>query len=152
MKLQEQPTIALVVSRNHQGIPELLEALTSADDILEFELALLEQDPHPLQRVFEYRAKCSVDEEEFADFVEGLLSQPFVKPEVQEHAVQWFKSRAKIEEFQKSEDTASQVISNYAFEVYRNDTHKTDFFLAGPRSKVRIRIFEIKLSAHHQAA
>ena len=152
MKVTEQPTIALIVSGTDQKKPTLFEALTSADEILELELALMGAEHDPLKRVHDFRSKQNIDEEEFADFVEGLLSQPFVKPDVQDHAVQWFKSRAKIEAYQKAEDSASQVIALYAFEIYQNDPSKTDFFLAGPRAKVRIRVIELKEKAQDKAA
>jgi hypothetical protein len=152
MNVTEQPTIALIVSSTDANKPVLFEALTSADEILELELALRNADPDPMKRVQDFRSKQNADEEEFADFVEGLISQPFVKPDVQEHAVQWFKSRAKIEAYQKAEDNASQVIALYAFEIYQSDTSKTDFFLAGPRAKVRIRVIEVKENHSEQAA
>lgn len=152
MKVAEQPTIALIVSSNHPASPTLYEALTSADEILELELALRNADPDPLKRVHDYRLKQQIDDEEFADFVESLLSQPFVKPEVQEHAVQWFKSRAKIEAYQKAEDNASRIIAMYAFEIYRNNPTKTDFFLAGPKAKVRIRVIELQEDKQEGAA
>lgn len=152
MKATEQPTIALIVSSINSDQPTLKEALTSADEILELELALRNADPDPLQRVHDYRSKQQIDDEEFADFVESLLSQPFVKPEVQEHAVQWFKSRAKIEAYQKAEDNASKTIALYAFEIYRNNPTKTDFFLAGPKAKVRIRVIELRENQSQGAA
>ncbi len=152
MKATEQPTIALIVSSTDDRKPALFEALTSQDEILELELALMNGDPEPMKRVHDFRSKQTVDDEEFADFVEGLLSQPFVKPDVQEHAVQWFKSRAKIEAYQKAEDNASQVIAMYAFEIFQGNPSKTDFFLAGPRAKVRIRVIELKTKAQNQAA
>jgi hypothetical protein len=142
MKTAEQPTIAIVVTR-HGGEPVLTETLTSAEEILELEMALLSQDPEPLKRVQLYREKMKAEDEDFADFVEGVLSQPFVKQDVQEHAVQWFKSRAKIESFQKAEDEASRVIAQYAFQVFSEDPAKTDFLLAGPKARVRIRVIEI---------
>ncbi len=152
MKATEQPTIALIVTTTHHQKPVLCEALTSADEILELELALMNGDAEPMKRVHAFRSKQNTDDEEFADFVEGLLSQPFVKPDVQEHAVQWFKSRAKIEAYQKAEDNASQVIALYAFEIYQSNPTKTDFFLAGPRAKVRIRVIELKENTQKQAA
>lgn len=152
MKVTEQPTIALVVSSTDEQKPTLFEALTSAEEILELELALKNSDPNPLMRVHEYRKKQLDEDEDFADFVEGLLSQPFVKPEVQDHAVQWFKSRAKIEAFQKAEDQASKVIALYAFEIFQNNPEKTDFFLAGPRARVRIRVIQVQGASRDQAA
>jgi len=151
MNAIEQPTIALIV-RSTGNTPSLFEALTSADEILELELALKNSDPDPMKRVQDFRMKQSQDDEEFADFVEGLISQPFVKADVQDHAIQWFKSRAKIEAYQKAESNASQVIALYAFEIYQNNPSKTDFFLAGPKAKVRIRVIEIKERSGLQAA
>jgi hypothetical protein len=145
MKIPGQATIAIVVVR-HEGEPVLAETLTSVDEILEMELAIRNQDPEPLKRLQEFRKKQAAEEEEFADFVEGLLSQPFVKPDVQDHAVQWFKSRAKIEAFQKAEDEASRLIANYAFQVFTSDPNQTDFMLAGPKARVRVRV--IDLSQH----
>jgi hypothetical protein len=146
-----QPTIALIVTR-YQGEPVLADTLTSSEEILELELAVKNRDPEPLKRVQDFRSKQVTEDEEFADFVEGLLSQPFVKPDVQEHAVQWFKSRSKIEAYQKAEDEASRVIAQYAFQIYMNDPDKTDFLLTGPRAKVRIRIIELNHSQYRNAA
>jgi len=151
MKQATEPTIALIVS-HEQGEPILADTLTSLEEILELELAMMNRDPEPLKRVLEYRLKQVSEEEEFADFVEGLLSQSFVKPDVQEHAVQWFKSRAKIESYQKAEDDASRVIALYAFQVYRNDPGRTDFLLAGPRAKVRIKVIDLDQSQYRSIA
>ena len=147
----EQPTIALVVTQNGGEII-LADTLTDSDEILEFELAVKEGDPEPLNRVTNFRSKQLAEDEEFADFVEDLLSQPFVKPDVQEHAVQWFKSRTKIEAYQKAEDEASRVIAQYAFQIYQGDPSRTDFMLAGPKAKVRIRIIQINPPKLQKAA
>lgn len=147
----QQPTIAIIVIRK-DGVPILTETLTSSEEILELELAMMNREPNPLRRVQEYRSKQTGEDEEFADFVEGLLSQPFVKPDVQAHAVQWFKSRVKIESFQKAEDDASRVIASYAFQVYSNDPTKTDFMLAGPRAKVRIKVVDLSYYQKPMAA
>ena len=152
MEEKEKPTIALIVSNVDSNGCILREALTSSDEILELELALVSSESEPLKRVHDFRAKQLLEDEEFADFVEGLISQPFVKPDVQEHALQWFKSRAKIEAYQKAEDNASQVIALYAFEIYQSNKNRTDFFLAGPKSKVRIRVIEIKEKQQEKAA
>jgi hypothetical protein len=138
----QQPTIAIIVTRQ-SGTPVLAETLMSSEEILEIELALLNREPDPLKRVQDFRKKQSGDDEEFADFVEGLLSQPFVKPDVQAHAVQWF---------QKAEDDASRVIATYAFQVYANDFTKTDFLLAGPRAKVRIKVIDLSYYQKPMAA
>jgi hypothetical protein len=151
MKSSEQPTIAIVVTRDG-GEPVLTETLTSAEEILELELALINKEPEPLKRVHEFRERQKAEDEEFADFVEGILSQPYLKPEVQEHAVQWFKSRSKIETYQKAEDEASAVIARYAFQLFSEDPLKTDFLLAGPRAKVRIKVIDLSSQSDRQAA
>ena len=130
----------------------LAETLTNLDEIIELERALMNRDPQPLKKVEEYRLKQASEDEEFADFVEGLLSQPFLKPEVQEHAVQWFKSRVKIEGYQRAEDEASRVIAQYAFDIYSADLERTDFLLTGPKAKVRIRVFHLDEKADRKAA
>jgi hypothetical protein len=130
------------VTRNG-GEPVLAETLTSPEEILELEMAMINRDPEPLKRVVAFRDRQKAEDEEFADYVEGLLSQPFLKPEVQEHAVQWFKSRSKIETYQKAEDEASRVIAQYAFQVFSEDPAKTDFLLAGPKARVRIRVIDL---------
>jgi hypothetical protein len=142
MKSAEQPTIAIVVTRDG-GEPILADTLTSPEEILELEMAMINREPEPLKRVEAFRTKQRADDEEFADYVESLLSQPFLKPEVQEHAVQWFKSRSKIESYQKAEDEASRVIAQYAFQVFSDDPAKTDFLLAGPKARVRIRVIDL---------
>jgi hypothetical protein len=147
----QQPLITLVVALK-QGVPVLVETLTSLDEILELEMALMSQESEPLKRVQAYRQKQIAESEEFADFVEGLLSQPFVKPEVQEHAIQWFKSRMKIEAYQKAEDEASRIIAQYAFQIYLADQDKIDFFLTGPKAKVRVRIIDIEKQKLQNAA
>ncbi|MBC7397367.1 MAG: hypothetical protein H7333_07975 [Bdellovibrionales bacterium] len=146
MKTPEQAMIAIVVTRDG-GAPVLAETLTSSEEILELELAMMNREPEPLKRVHDFRQKASSEDEEFADFVEGLLSQPFVKPDVQSHAVQWFKSRTKIEAYQKAEDDASRVIAQYAFQVFTSDSSKVDFLLAGPKAKVRIKVIDL---SHYQ--
>ncbi len=147
----QQPTIAIVVTRQG-GTPVLAEIITSGEEILELELAMVNREPEPLKKVQEFRMKQLMEDEEFADFVEGLLSQPFVKPDVQAHAVQWFKSRSKIEAFQKAEEDASKVIAQYAFNVFVNDPSKTDFLLAGPKAKVRIRVLDLSYYQQPMAA
>lgn len=151
MEKETQTTIALIVKKDHQG-PILQETLTQADEILEYELATVNREPYPLDKVFEYREKQAHEEEQFADYVETLLSEPSLSAEVQEHAVKWFKSRVKIETYHKAEEEASKVIARYAFEIFRADPDKTDFILAGPKAKVRIRIFETEQASRHFAA
>jgi hypothetical protein len=100
-----------------------------------------------------------LEEGEFGDYVEELLSQPFVGTEIQEHGVQWLKSKIRIERYQRTETDAAKVIAEYAMKVVSEDPDKTDFFLAGPNTMVRIRVFPLNLqnpsgfsSKNHRAA
>jgi hypothetical protein len=44
------------------------------------------------------------------------------------------------------------VIATYAFQVYANDFTKTDFLLAGPRAKVRIKVIDLSYYQKPMAA
>jgi hypothetical protein len=35
------------------------------------------------------------------------------------------------------------VIAQYAFQVFSGDPKKTDFLLAGPRARVRVRVIDL---------
>lgn len=121
----------------------LVEALSDEEEIELFEEAVARGAENPLDVIREYRATVEREDEEFADYVEDLLSRPFVKPEVQEHGIQWLKSKIKIEKFVQSERDATRVIAQYAYRLYLENPTRTDFVLASPRAKVRVRIFEI---------
>jgi len=89
------------------------------------------------------RERVCAEDEEFGNYVEDLLSKPFLRREVREHGIQWLNSKLRIERFQKSEREAMQVIANYAFRLYEENPEKTDFILATPTAQVRIRIFVV---------
>ncbi|MCM2323460.1 MAG: hypothetical protein NDJ90_09385 [Oligoflexia bacterium] len=136
-------TVALVVSHN-DGSSALLETLSDDREIALFETAMSTGEENPLQSVYEFRTRQQKEETEFADYVEDLLSKPFLRPEIQEHGVQWLKSKIRIEQYQKSEIQAAKVIADYAFQVFSQKPETTDFFLSGPTAKVRIRVFVVK--------
>jgi hypothetical protein len=133
-------TIALAVDYQ-DGSPKLLDVLSDSREITILESALSHGDGGALQKVYEHREKIAMEDEEFSIYVEDLLSKPFIKTEIQEHGVQWLKSKIRIEQFQKNELDAARVIADYAFEVFRTEHKRDDFMLAGPTSEVRIRVF-----------
>lgn len=143
-------TVALVI-RLEQDSPVLVDQFSDDAEINAFESAAQEGTENPLDAVYERRQKLAREDEEFGNYVEDLLSQPFVRPEIQEHGVQWLKSKLKIENFQKCENEASKVIADYAFRVFLEDPSKTDFLLAGPMAKVRIRVLPLPRNSRKAA-
>jgi hypothetical protein len=136
-------TIALVVRSAGGKTPEIVDILSDDREISVLETEVGAGEGDPLQRVYEFRTSQTREDDEFADYVEDLLSQPFVKPEIQEHGVQWLRSKLRIEEYQKNEAEAARVIADYAIKVFSGDPERRDFLLAGPRKNVRVRIFVI---------
>ncbi len=144
-------TVALVVALK-EGQPVLLEQLSDDLEITLLEEALQERMKEPLELIYAHRQRQQEEDEEFGDYVERLLSQPAVRPEIQAHGVQWLKSKLKIESFQKSETEASKIIADFAFRLFREDPDKTDFILAGPVAQVRVRVFQVSAEAIAHAA
>lgn len=148
-------TIALVVNSetpNESGAREakLLDTLSDEQEILIFEEALERGDEDPLKSVYDFRNNQSNEEEEFGNYVENLLEQPYLRAEVQQHALQWLRSKIRIEQYQRKELEASKVISDFAYKVYRENPEQDDFVLAGPNAQVRIRVFDLKKMASSQ--
>lgn len=150
MKENKTGTVALVIFQEPQKesttqvqTPTLVEKLHDDREIAEFEAALEAGEANPLEYVYGMRERITKEEEEFGDYVENLLSQPFVRPDILDHGVEWFKSKLKIEKFKQAEKDATEIIANYAFKLYQENKGRTDFFLAGPTAKVRVRIFEV---------
>lgn len=145
-------TIALIVRSLQDHSPELVDVLSDDREISLLETEVRSGEDDPLRKVYEFRSSQSQEDDEFADYVEELLSQPFVKPEIQQHGVQWLKSKLRIEEFQRNEAEAAAIIAQYALQVFSSDPKRTDFFLAGPRSQVRVRVFVIRAQSMESAA
>ncbi len=146
MSAPRMGTVALAVRREQDQLI-LLDHFSDEREIAAVEEALRSGDSNPLDAAYLVRERRSIEDEEFGNYVEDLLSRPCVRPEVQDHGVQWLKSKIKIERFQKSEREASTVIADYAFRLYQEDPAKVDFILAGPAAQVRVRIFEIPKAA-----
>ena len=132
--------IALVVSETEEKIV-LKETLHDESEIEILKNSIKKGSSAPLEAVYQFRAEKDEKENEFADHVEGLLCNPFLKSEVQEHAIQWFRSRIKIENFQKIEREAASVIAKYACEIFNSNRFRDDFLLSTKKTSVRIRVF-----------
>jgi hypothetical protein len=145
MKPTKTGTVALIISYDGKT-PILLDSLSDDAEIAMLESAVQAGESEPLQAVYMARTRQAKEDEEFGNYVEELLSQPFVRPEIQEHGLQWLKSKIRIEEFQRSEKEATMVISQYAFKVFQESPWREEFFLAGPTAKVKIKIVMLQRS------
>src|SRR5262249_33318543 len=101
-RTMKMSTIALVIGRQ-SNLPVLMETLSDEAEIRYMEDALKAGETRPLQRIHEYRESEARQEDELGNHIEDLLSKTFVKPEIQTHAVQWLRSKIKIEQYQKAE-------------------------------------------------
>jgi hypothetical protein len=133
-------TVALIIRFDGES-PSLAEIVSDDQEIEILELAFSNPDRDPMAEIQEHRRRIAREDDEFGDYVEQLLSQPFVKPEIQEHGVEWLKSRIRIEQFQKTESAAAKVIGDYAYRLFSENRGLKDFFLSGPNTRVRVRIF-----------
>ena len=94
-------TVALVLKQSEAGLT-LIEALSDLEEISVLERQLLEGGINPLLEVYQLRTRHEKEDEEFGDYIEEILCQPFVKEDLREQGLRWFKSKIKIEEFQLS--------------------------------------------------
>jgi hypothetical protein len=148
-------TVALVIrfdeSLSASSRGHALDTIICDDqEISVFESAYSQGKPDPMAEVAEHRARIAREDDEFGDYVEQLLSRPFVKPEIQEHGVQWLKSRIRVEQFQRTEAEAAKVIGDYAYRLFIENQQLSDFFLSGPHTRVRVRIFVVGRDASAQ--
>lgn len=141
-KVMKEATIVLAVEIK-KGIPLLLDTISDGHEISILEASLQVGEKDPLSRVYDHRLKQTRDDNEFSDYVENLLAKPFLKEDVQNHGVQWLKSRIRVEKFQKDEDEAAKIIANYAFGIFSEKMDLRDFTLAGPHSQVRVRVLVV---------
>ncbi|MFL5814163.1 MAG: hypothetical protein ACJ763_11350 [Bdellovibrionia bacterium] len=137
------PTIALAVEMKN-GTPVLLETISDSHEIQLLEQSVQLGETDPLGRVRTHREKQKLEDNEFSDYVEDLLSKPFLKAEIQKYGVQWLKSRIRIEQFQEDEKEAAKVIAEYAFKIFAEETALRDFFLSGPKAQVRVRVIIVQ--------
>ena len=133
-------TVALIIKYEHD-LPTLSSIVSDEAEIEVLETVARDGGPDPLSALCDYRDQRKREEEEFGDYVEDLLSQPFLRKDVQDHGVQWLKSKIRIEEYQRAEMEAAQVIADYAYKLFAKNHELRDLFLTGPNTKVRIRVF-----------
>lgn len=139
-------TVALVLAgatETDDAASKLLEVLHDPYEIDYMETALKTADSQALQQIYSQREKRREKENEFGNHLEELLSQPHVNPELRRQGLQWFRSKIKTDSDEKKEKDAVQVISEHALQMYQSDPTKLDYFLMGPNSQVRIRIFTV---------
>ncbi len=136
-------TVALVVKVG-DDLSELVDAFSDDQEIEALEKAFEDGENDPVGMVYDLREQVSQEDEEFGDYVEELLSYPFLSPQIQEHGINWLKSKIKIEQYKQSEKEATRVIADHAMKIFQGDRGKTDFTLAGPTAQVKIRVFSVK--------
>ncbi|MGZ3697556.1 MAG: hypothetical protein ACXWPM_09990 [Bdellovibrionota bacterium] len=135
-------TIALVIHPDPTN-PVITEILSDEGEIEIFETHRQAGDPDPLAKVHAHRQAQAQQDDDFGNYVEELLSRPFIRKEIRDHGVQWLRSKIRIEEYQRNEMEAARVIADFAFRVFVGDPSKTDFMLAGPHTQVRVRILPL---------
>ena len=135
--------------------PVLLETLSDDQEVEFVEAALQQGHPDPVWAIRQRRIRKAQADEEFADYVEGLVCRPECGLALQEHAVHWFESRWNLEQFQVAEIEARQVIAEFALSVFMENPSQTDFLLKSSRSEaqVRVRILWVPdFSSHRESA
>lgn len=140
-------TVALVIgAAESEAIePVLIESLSDELEIATLEAAVSAGEKNPMSLVHELREQRSLEDESFGNYVEELLSRPFIPPEVREHGVEWFKSKNRIESFHKAESEARAVIAEFAFKLFKTDPTRRDFILSSHQSEVRVRVFVLEV-------
>lgn len=134
--------IALVVSGGN-GSWVLVDVLSNEKEIEYLEHLIQQGDPEPLQRIYQLRAIQQSQDDEMGDYIESLVSQPFIDQKIKDQGIRWFKSKIKIENYHQLEREAAQVISDFAFKMFQEFPEKTDYLLISPQSQVRVRIFQL---------
>jgi DNA repair photolyase len=148
-------TVALLIGfkeKSEPQTPELIDCFSDEREIEVLEKVLHAGIENPMDFILSLREQELKEEEEFGNYVENLLSQPYIKSEIQNHALQWLKSKIRIEQFQKSEYEATQIIARYAFDRFKSHPEHKDYYLASPNVKVRIRVFTWNKIQFSQAA
>ena len=135
-------TVALVIGYKEKKAV-LLDYFSDDREIAVFESALYSGENKPLQYVYLVRNQTQKEDEEFANYIEELLSRPFIRPDIQEHGVKWLKSKIRVEQYKKAESEAAQVIAEYAFKLFQENPGRKEYFLAGAAAQVKIRVFTL---------
>ena len=93
----------------------------------------------------DYRDKKEKENQQFEDYVEQLLSHPFLKPEIEKHALSWMHSKIRVEAYEQEERKAARVIGNYAFQLFQKSPQQSEFLLNGKDSEVRVFVYTFNL-------
>jgi hypothetical protein len=141
----EVGTVLILLGRDEEGRPKILESVSDDPEILLVEEALAEHHPDPVMAVRQRRQEQENEEEAFADYIETLLSAATCGIQIQRHAALWFRSRIDLEEYRRAEIEARRVIVDFAFRLYCEDPSQTDFTLAAPHAEVRILIRDLAI-------
>jgi len=144
-------TVALIIAQNRKK-PQLIVAISDDEEIAILEESIHSGHESPLDKILDFRNEKGKEEEEFGDYVEQLLTQQFVPKEVQDHGIAWFKSKMKIEDFKQQEEEATQVIAEYAYQIFLDNTERREFILSGPKAKVLIKVYLVEDTRENQAA
>lgn len=139
--MKSMGTIGLLLRQDPKTRAIVLDEVISDDRELSIVEKAIEQGLSISQKLIEHRAAQAREEDEFGDYVEDILSQPFVSPDVKKHGLLWLKSKMRIEHYQRKELQASRVIADYAMKLFEENPAKTDLILKGPHSRVRVKIF-----------
>ncbi len=145
-------TVVLLLSLESKGSPVLLESLSDEREVEFVESALQEGHPDPVWALQQRRKLQRKEDEEFADYIEGLVCEPFCRLEVQGHAAQWFQSRLQLEQFQNTEAEARRIIAEFALKVFQDDPSRLEFVLAAPSAEVQVRIHLVSKSIVSESA
>ncbi len=132
-----------VVLTDDGGAERWIDTFSDEREIARLEQAIEGGEEFPLEQVYTLREKQKKEDDSFGDYVESLLSQPFIRPEIQSHGVAWMKSKLRIEEFRKQEQDAAQTIAEFALIQYWKNPQQSDFTLSGRDAEVRVRIFKL---------
>ena len=139
-------TVVLLLAIEPGKPPILLESLSDEREVEFVESALKEGHPDPVWALRQRRKAQTREDEDLADYIEGLVSEPNCKSEVQENAVPWFQSRIELERFQRAEAEARAIIVEYALKLYEDDPTRVDFILSAPTAEVRVRIHFVPMT------
>ncbi|MCM0607343.1 MAG: hypothetical protein KA715_14735 [Xanthomonadaceae bacterium] len=146
-------TIALLVqSCGPEAKPTVIETLSDDQEIQWVEQKMSCRELALIDELKKLRETRTTEEEQFGDYVEKLLSQPFVDPAISEQGMLWMHSKIKIEKFRKSETEAAKVIAEFAIRFFTENPECEDFYLMGPSAKVRVRIFKLDEQKQQRAA
>ncbi len=126
------------------GLPELLDTFSDQNEIEIFEQTL-SAGKNPLEAVYRLRRQVEAEDEHFGNFIEEVLSEKGVSVMIQTHASQWFKSKLKIERFRKAEMEAREIIAEFAYQVFCENTALTDFMISGSTAQVQVRFRKIEV-------